>query len=447
MEDFNASLGPAVCRICMCGETSIPYLGKQAGEPLISPCRCSGTMGLFHRSCLEHWLTMTRTTNCEICKFSFKIKQKPRNFKDYIRQKGYKKIRTEPNNRNPFVDISFILVITPLAFVALYLCVQGAALAGQKYHFAFENRDHDQNVRNLEIRNETSMEFALFVFVAIVLFFAYSAFLVVTAGSHVSQYKRWQAKNMIMFVVDQLDAEQSLHYNPQWNKMDHGWKSKLSRLWRKLRGKPTRVIYPEIARNDTIPIEPIIGISPILVANFNQTSPDSDNTHNHDASRNAIPFGVRTPEQAFQVSLASTPQMYAEKPEKLSLSPIGLDDLFAESKSVHRVSSVSSARNDMKKTQSVYSVCSSFGTGVMSCSTPVTGWNLRPLAHASNSVSTFKSNLSAEEVQLGDIHNDSEQTVTAELMESSPSSVESQRGRFHVEKLDTLLLEDSPSRF
>ncbi|EFO90651.1 hypothetical protein CRE_08246 [Caenorhabditis remanei] len=33
MEDFNASLGPAVCRICMCGETSIPYLGKQAGEP------------------------------------------------------------------------------------------------------------------------------------------------------------------------------------------------------------------------------------------------------------------------------------------------------------------------------------------------------------------------------------------------------------------------------
>lgn len=55
---------------------------------------------------------------------------------------------------------------------------------------------------------------------------------------------------------------------------------------------------PEIARADQIPIEPIIGISPFLVANFNRTASDSDNTHNHDASQNAIPFRVRTPDQA-----------------------------------------------------------------------------------------------------------------------------------------------------
>ncbi|KAF1768708.1 hypothetical protein GCK72_000521 [Caenorhabditis remanei] len=437
MEDFNASLGPAVCRICMCGETSIPYLGKQAGEPLISPCRCSGTMGLFHRSCLEHWLTLTRTTSCEICKFSFKIKQKSRNFRDYIRQRGYKKVRTEPTNRNPFVDFLFILFITPLACVALYLCIRGAALAGQKYHFAFENRD-SENSQSLDIRNETSMEFALFVFVAVVLFFAYFAFMFVTLGTHLKQYRKWQEKNKITFVVDQLDAEQSLHFNPHWTKQNYGFKSRISRIWAKIRGKPARVLYPEVARNDTIPIEPIVGISPVLVAHFNHTAIDSDNTHNHDASRNAIPFGVRTPEQALQIGLSSTPQMYAEKPEKLTLSPIGLDDLFAGSVSPRRMTSVSSARTAMSKTQSVYSVCSSFGTGVMTCSTPLVSGSLRGLSPSTNSVSTFKSNDGSDEnVLLVGSHDDSEETVTAELLESSPQNISSQQGRFHVEKLDT----------
>uniref|UniRef100_A0A1I7WRB4 Tyrosine-protein phosphatase domain-containing protein n=1 Tax=Heterorhabditis bacteriophora TaxID=37862 RepID=A0A1I7WRB4_HETBA len=32
-----------------------------------------GTMGLYHRSCLEHWLSTSRTTCCEICKFKYEI--------------------------------------------------------------------------------------------------------------------------------------------------------------------------------------------------------------------------------------------------------------------------------------------------------------------------------------------------------------------------------------
>uniref|UniRef100_A0A1I7TTJ0 RING-CH-type domain-containing protein n=1 Tax=Caenorhabditis tropicalis TaxID=1561998 RepID=A0A1I7TTJ0_9PELO len=426
MEDYNTSLGPAVCRICMCGETSIPYLGKQAGEPLISPCRCSGTMGLFHRSCLEHWLTLTRTTNCEICKFAFKIKKKSRSFTDYIRQKGYKKVRTEPDNRNPFVDVSFILVITPLAAIALYLCVRGATLAGQKYHYAFENRESDENGRNLEIRNETSMEFALFLFVAIVLFFAYMVFIVVTMGSHVLQYKRWQAKNMIMFVVDQLDAEQSLHYNPQWKKHNSDWKSLLSQAWRKVRGKPMRVLYPEIARNSftQAPIEPIVGISPLLVANFNQTAVDSDNTHNHDGSRNAMPFGVRSPEQAQAIlGYPSPPQMYTETTEGLALSPIGLDDLFANAMSPRRMGSSSTSQTKMRKSQSVYSVCSSFGTGVVSCSTPL--GEQKVLKTSAPSASSFKTFCSTENVLM----------TCSDETEDAPTT-ESQRGRFYSEKID-----------
>ncbi|CAB02744.2 E3 ubiquitin-protein ligase marc-3 [Caenorhabditis elegans] len=426
MEDFNASLGPAVCRICMCGETSIPYLGQQAGEPLISPCKCSGTMGLFHRSCLEHWLTLTSTTNCEICKFAFKIKQKSRNFIDYIRQGGYKKLQS---NRNPFIDFAFVLLILPFAFFGVFMSVEGALYAGRKYHYAFENRDNDEN-GNLEVRNQTSLECALFLFVALLLFSAFITLVVSALWHHFRQYKIWQAKNKIMFVVDQLDAEQSMHFNPQWKKQGGGWKEKIAKFWGEIRRRPTRAYIPEIARNDSIPIEPVVGISPVLVANFNRTSPDSNNTHHHDESRNEIPFGRRTPEQAICVSMSSTPQMYAEKLEKLTLSPIGLDDLFANSRatSTRRESGISpesSSRRDMRKTHSVYSVCSSFGTGVMSCSTPVADNNLRTLTPSPISLSTFKSGCPTEPVVAINL-NDSGDTVT----------IDSQRGRFHVETLE-----------
>ncbi|EFO90718.1 hypothetical protein CRE_08245 [Caenorhabditis remanei] len=176
--------------------------------------------------------------------------------------------------------------------------------------------------------------------------------------------------------------------------------------------------------------------SPQFLSHTNHTAIDSDNTHNHDASRNAIPFGVRTPEQALQIGMSSTPQMYAEKPEKLTLSPIGLDDLFAGSVSPRRMTSVSSARTAMSsefcllktnlicfisETQSMYSVCSSFGTGVMTCSTPLVSGSLRGLSPSTNSVSTFKSNDGSDEnVLLVGSHDDSEETVTAELLESSP---------------------------
>lgn len=63
------------CRICYCGETDI-------GDPLLSPCRCNGSMRLIHYSCLkqciesrmtrkdeEYYTIMTwKGFECEICK-------------------------------------------------------------------------------------------------------------------------------------------------------------------------------------------------------------------------------------------------------------------------------------------------------------------------------------------------------------------------------------------
>ncbi|NXK96087.1 MARH3 ligase, partial [Formicarius rufipectus] len=58
-----------ICRICHEGSSQ---------EALLSPCECTGTLGTIHRSCLEHWLSSSNTSYCELCHFRFAVERKPR---------------------------------------------------------------------------------------------------------------------------------------------------------------------------------------------------------------------------------------------------------------------------------------------------------------------------------------------------------------------------------
>ncbi|NXO89648.1 MARH3 ligase, partial [Certhia brachydactyla] len=58
-----------ICRICHEGSSH---------EELLSPCECTGTLGTIHRSCLEHWLSSSNTSYCELCHFRFAVERKPR---------------------------------------------------------------------------------------------------------------------------------------------------------------------------------------------------------------------------------------------------------------------------------------------------------------------------------------------------------------------------------
>uniref|UniRef100_A0AC34FUI3 RING-CH-type domain-containing protein n=1 Tax=Panagrolaimus sp. ES5 TaxID=591445 RepID=A0AC34FUI3_9BILA len=78
----NANLFPSIdtisstdkqCRICHSGVES-------RSNPLISPCRCSGTMQHVHTACLIRWLEVSSekfwpTNVCELCGFKFKRHQ------------------------------------------------------------------------------------------------------------------------------------------------------------------------------------------------------------------------------------------------------------------------------------------------------------------------------------------------------------------------------------
>lgn len=49
------------CRIC-----------HDEGD-LVSPCNCTGTVGLVHIMCLEKWLSTDRGPSCELCGFEFAL--------------------------------------------------------------------------------------------------------------------------------------------------------------------------------------------------------------------------------------------------------------------------------------------------------------------------------------------------------------------------------------
>ncbi|KAK3097575.1 hypothetical protein FSP39_011058 [Pinctada imbricata] len=49
-------------------------------EQLLSPCYCSGTIGLLHLTCLQKWLGTANKTVCELCNFQFTLRRKPKAF-------------------------------------------------------------------------------------------------------------------------------------------------------------------------------------------------------------------------------------------------------------------------------------------------------------------------------------------------------------------------------
>lgn len=51
-----------MCRICHSGEAVSADLGD-----LLSACSCRGTIGRVHVKCLEHWLTESGKSRCELC--------------------------------------------------------------------------------------------------------------------------------------------------------------------------------------------------------------------------------------------------------------------------------------------------------------------------------------------------------------------------------------------
>ncbi|CAN7991417.1 unnamed protein product [Ixodes hexagonus] len=156
--NVTTSSGP-ICRICHEGDQK---------WPLLSPCTCSGTMGLVHLVCLEHWLSASGGDQCEICHYRFSTERRERGFCEWL-QESHRSVR-----RSFLGDLLCFAMLTPLAFLCGILCLQGAA--------------H-------QIISSRLWEAIGLTTLAVLLFLVYTGWSVLTLRYHRKTWKKWQKAN------------------------------------------------------------------------------------------------------------------------------------------------------------------------------------------------------------------------------------------------------------
>ncbi|XP_074651687.1 uncharacterized protein LOC141906339 [Tubulanus polymorphus] len=112
LSNLSALSDGPFCRICHEGNSK---------EDLFSPCKCSGTMGLIHRSCIETWLGSSNSNKCEICNHVYTTRRYTRPFYDWLRYPT-----TSQDRKNLIADTVCFVLLTPLAVVSAWLCITGA---------------------------------------------------------------------------------------------------------------------------------------------------------------------------------------------------------------------------------------------------------------------------------------------------------------------------------
>ncbi|KAL6735442.1 hypothetical protein Aduo_005885 [Ancylostoma duodenale] len=243
---LNSSLGPAVCRVCLCGEASIPYLGNAPGEPLISPCHCKGTMGLYHRSCLEHWLSTSRTYCCEICKFRYEIGRRKRGFLSYLRAHWF--VDGE-HSHSVGGDCACLLILSPLTLGGAVLCIQSVS---EKLRHVNENGDF-----------EKAHEILALGLMALFLIIVFGFWVMFTVLFYLNDFRIWQKKNVILYVIDQLEREEET-YNRSHNYLSESLRPLL--LKKKLRRFFCCALDRSSREDTVIPLgDGVLDVNPQLV--------------------------------------------------------------------------------------------------------------------------------------------------------------------------------------
>lgn len=174
-----------MCRICH---------DSGAQEELLSPCDCSGSLAPIHRNCLEHWLSASGTSFCELCHFQFTVQRKSRPLLEWLQHPGLRQTQTQ---RTLFGDMVCFLLITPLATISGWLCLRGAI-----DHLHFSSR--------LEAVGLIALTVALF---AIYLFWT-----LVSLRYHCRLYSEWRRSNQMVVLLPRSRSEASTARDSQRGK-------------------------------------------------------------------------------------------------------------------------------------------------------------------------------------------------------------------------------------
>ncbi|XP_072831193.1 E3 ubiquitin-protein ligase MARCHF1 isoform X1 [Vicugna pacos] len=102
------------CRICHCE-------GDEE-SPLITPCRCTGTLRFVHQSCLHQWIKSSDTRCCELCKYDFIMETKLKPLR-----KWEKLQMTTSERRKIFCSVTFHVIAITCVVWSLYVLIDRTA--------------------------------------------------------------------------------------------------------------------------------------------------------------------------------------------------------------------------------------------------------------------------------------------------------------------------------
>ena len=71
----TSSNSSTICRICQDADKP---------ENLKTLCQCTGSIAKYHVSCLERWLSVSKSDICELCHEHFMTRRKPRPFSEVM---------------------------------------------------------------------------------------------------------------------------------------------------------------------------------------------------------------------------------------------------------------------------------------------------------------------------------------------------------------------------
>ncbi|XP_070320169.1 E3 ubiquitin-protein ligase MARCHF1 isoform X2 [Odocoileus virginianus] len=102
------------CRICHCE-------GDEE-SPLITPCRCTGTLRFVHQACLHQWIKSSDTRCCELCKYDFIMETKLKPLR-----KWEKLQMTTSERRKIFCSVTFHVIAITCVVWSLYVLIDRTA--------------------------------------------------------------------------------------------------------------------------------------------------------------------------------------------------------------------------------------------------------------------------------------------------------------------------------
>ncbi|XP_018881290.3 E3 ubiquitin-protein ligase MARCHF1 isoform X1 [Gorilla gorilla gorilla] len=173
-----------VCRICHCE-------GDEE-SPLITPCRCTGTLRFVHQSCLHQWIKSSDTRCCELCKYDFIMETKLKPLR-----KWEKLQMTTSERRKIFCSVTFHVIAITCVVWSLYVLIDRTA----------------EEIKQGNDNGVLEWPFWTKLVVVAIGFTGGLVFMYVQCKVYVQLWRRLKAYNRVIFVQNCPDTAKKLEKN------------------------------------------------------------------------------------------------------------------------------------------------------------------------------------------------------------------------------------------